>query len=216
MLQENLVHIVIVQFNTPEKDKTCFQSLTDAETKTPHMTTFYDNSYNNINLSLLWNMLIANSPAEYICLLNNDTRVTYHWLDLMMETMLKDKRVGAVGPSTDNTGNPYQKQLPVNGLPPEVDFKQYSPYAQLDGFCLLLRKQAWKDVGTFNPKYNFFGQESELMFLMQQKGWKTIHRTDSFVYHDHHASAIKANMDLTKELSHAGKLYQETINKFKK
>lgn len=211
-----LVDVFVVQFNTPDKDISCFNSIINSPTYKPRNVTFYDNSYSNINLSELWNHFISNSQAEYICLLNNDTRVTGEWLTLMMETMLKDTKAGAVGPSTNNTGNPHQRQLPVNHLPKEVDFAQYSPNYQLDGFCLLIRKSAWADVQGFNPKYNFFGQESEFLFLLQQKGWKTIHRTDAFVYHDHHASILKTAMSVDTELQKAGKLYWETVKSHNK
>lgn len=213
---KNMVDILVIRYNTPEKDKACFTSLIDHTHYKPHTILFYDNSYSNINLSLLWNYFMVFSQSEYFVLLNNDTRVTDGWLDKMMETMLRDPKVGAVGPSTDRTGNPHQLKTIKNGLPREVNFNQYSPGWQLDGFCLLIRKKAWGEAGGFNADYPFFGQESELLFLMQQLGYKTIHRTDAFVHHDHHASALRAGMSIEGELSKAGKLYWAKVKEYER
>lgn len=212
---KNLVDIIIVRYNTLSYDFKCIKSNLFNTQYEPYMLTIFDNYPVKMNLATLWNMLIKRSPAKYVLLLNNDTEILdLLWLDKLMDTM-KDKTVGAVGPSTNQCGNVQKVE---DGAQPsektEIDMeKTYGKKWQLSGFCLLLRKQAWKDVGGFDDKkYNFYGLENEFLHRVQQKGYKTIWRADAFVYHYGSQSAKKTGKDYTEEKRRVNKLYQEAIN----
>lgn len=212
---KNLVDIIIVRYNTLKYDLECVQSILTETKYEPYMITLFDNYPIKMNLATLWNLLIKKSPAKYVLLLNNDTEILdLLWLDKLMDTM-KDKTVGAVSPSTNQCGNVQKVE---DGAQPsektEIDMeKTYGKKWQLSGFCLLLRKQAWKDAGGFDDKkYNFYGLENEFLHRVQQKGYKTIWRADAFVYHYGSQSAKKTGKDYSEEKRRVNKLYQEAIN----
>lgn len=216
---KNLVDIIIVRYNTLKYDLECVQSILTETKYEPYMITLFDNYPIKMNLATLWNLLIKKSPAKYVLLLNNDTKVYASSISSMMETMLSDKKIGAVSPSTNQCGN-VQKLEAIDGqiiipkVRQEVDMElTYGKKWQLSGFCLLLRKQAWKDVGGFDDKkYNFYGLENEFLHRVQQKGYKTIWRADAFVYHYGSQSAKKTGKDYSEEKRRVNKLYQEAIN----
>lgn len=212
---KNLVDIIIVRYNTLAYDFKCIKSNLFNTQYEPYMLTIFDNYPVKMNLATLWNMLIKRSPAKYVLLLNNDTEIfDILWLNKLMDTM-KDRTVGAVSPSTNQCGNVQKIE---DGAQPsektEIDMeKTYGKKWQLSGFCLLLRKQAWKDVGGFDDKkYNFYGLENEFLHRVQQKGYKTIWRADAFVYHYGSQSAKKTGKDYSEEKRRVNKLYQEAIN----
>src|SRR3972149_10392362 len=94
--------IIIVKYNTPELEKKCIESVMKNTDVSYHLTIF-DNYPSKHNLGQLWNRLIRNSESEYICLLNSDTTVENSWLSKLLTTFNNfEKKVGCVGPSTDN------------------------------------------------------------------------------------------------------------------
>lgn len=215
------VDIVIIRFNTPDLDIKCSGSIIGFTKYSPYNIILHDNSVINQKLSYLWNMYFEKSDSEFICLLNNDTRILFDkgdWLTKMMETMLSDDSIGAVGPSTNNCGNPQKMKGEWSTLPnirQEVDMeKTYSKQWQLSGFCLLIRREAWKVVKGFSYKYAHYGQENEFLHQIQKAGYKTMWRKDAFVWHVGRASSSKVKgFNDEKQRRTANELYQLSLKK---
>lgn len=205
------VDIFIVRFNTPKLDINCVRSIIDKTMYFPYNIILHDNSITNQTLSYLWNMAFEKTDSEFICFLNNDTIVTAGWLTKMMETIMSDDSIGAVGPSTNNCGNVQKiKDGSLVDYKQEIDMeKTYGKKWQLSGFCHLVRKDAWNVVGGFSNKYAHYGQENEFFHLMQKAGYKTIWRKDAFVFHIGRASSrkIKGFNDKSQR-ERANELYQ--------
>lgn len=211
----NSVDIVIIRFNTPDLDISCVGSIIKRTHYAPYNIILHDNSIVNQKLSYLWNMYFENASSDFVCLLNNDTIVTAGWLDKMMETMLSDDSIGAVGPSTNNCGN--VQKVKFSSIPKgrtELDMESvYGKKWQLSGFCLLIRKEAWKIVKGFSYKYNHYGQENEFLHQVQKAGYKTMWREDAFVFHIGRASSKKVpGFNDEKQRQQANELYQLAIN----
>ena len=201
------VEVIIVRFNLPEMEEQCIKAVMDY-TDWPIHLTVVDNYQVKRPLGQLWNELIEKSRYKYICLLNSDTIVTPGWLERMVE-IFQDGSVGVVGPSTSNCGT---VQAIAKGLEPEkaIEYgkqviEQYAGQreeAEITGFCYLLRKDVWKQVGGFHPEFGFYGQETALNVSVRRAGYQTIWRKDAFVYH-YWGASIKA-AEQRGEMSVAG------------
>lgn len=191
------VEVIIVRFNLPEMEAQCIESVMRS-TRWAYRLHVVDNYEAKEPLGILWNRLIDASPFDHILLLNSDCVVTDGWLTRLMETMGTDPQIAVVGPSTNACGT--VQRIAAGLAPAEADayaLKVQDEYrgqhmeAEVSGFCYLLRKDAWGQVGRFSPKFGFYGQETELNIRLRYAGFKTVWRKDSFVYH-HWGASVKA------------------------
>jgi GT2 family glycosyltransferase len=181
--------IILIKYNNEKVEKPCINSVIK-HTKAPHHLTIYDNYPDNENIGKLWNRLISQSDAEYICLLNTDTLLTDNWLTDLLEAFDMFNDVGAVGPSTNNSKNHQSSIEPP--LPSSViDFRAAYPKECLSGFCLVFSRNIFKLVGGFPEDYGFYGQEVALLDKMTNLKYKQIWRKDVWVWHEGSATVKK-------------------------
>jgi GT2 family glycosyltransferase len=157
-------------------------------------------------------MLIEASPCEYICLLNNDTRVQEGWLKKLVYTIENIDKCGFVGPSTNNCHSP-QKKIPSPEAARKYKNKAVQMKDPISGFCLLFRKSLWEELGGFDPKYKHYGQESDFIDRAHKQGWSSYWRQDAFVYHIGEASVQASGIDVGAARTEAKKLYWSTRKK---
>jgi len=185
-----MTEIILVRYKLPEIEKDCMASVVEY-TDVPYSLRVFDNASENHNLGKLWNRLIGESEAEYICLLNTDTIVEQDWLKKLLEVFEKEEGVGAVGPSTNGARNAQKTKEKFKRY--EVsDFIQDFPGWCLSGFCIVFPKRAWKQVGGFAEDFGFYGQEVVFLDKFTKAGLKQMWRKDVFIHHDHSSSAKAA------------------------
>jgi hypothetical protein len=195
------VEIIILKYKNPAMEDACVSSVLE-HTHCPYDLTVYDNAPENMNIGVLWNKLINRSWADYICLLNSDTLVEEGWLTKLMEVFDEHEDAGAVGPVTNSSNNPQErdktKEKEVHCLSDEESM------GALCGFCLLFKKKAWEDTNGFDEHFGFYGQENAFLCTFKKAGYRQYYRTDVFVYH-HGGGSIKlaerrGEIDQKKEL----------------
>lgn len=217
------VEVIIVRFNLPEIEAQCIESVMRS-TRWAYRLHVVDNYEAKEPLGILWNRLIDTSPFDHILLLNSDCLVTEGWLTKLMETMATDPQIAVVGPSSNACGT---VQRIAAGLPPaqadayaltvQDEYRGQHVEAEVSGFCYLLRKDAWEQVGRFSPNFGFYGQETELNIRLRYAGFKTVWRQDSFVYH-HWGASVKAaeehgELDVDQERLLGGAILQQLRTK---
>jgi len=210
-----MIDIIIVKFNNKAVEDDCIKSILE-HTKGNYHLTIYDNYPENHNLGQLWNKLIKNSDAEYICLLNSDTIVTDGWLEKMAETFELVEDVGVVGPSTDNARN-HQANKVDEIL---IDYGATYPNWMLGGFCLLFPKAVAERIGGFPTNFGVYGQEVAFIKKLEEEGFKQMWRTDAFVRHVGSSTAKKAEaegeFDEAKERAEAKMRLKTIIPRYNK
>jgi cellulose synthase/poly-beta-1,6-N-acetylglucosamine synthase-like glycosyltransferase len=97
-----MVEVILVRYNNKECEDEAVKAVLE-NTTIPHHLTVFDNYPGDENLSVVWNRLIKRSDADYICLLNTDTKVSKNWLRGLLRP-LEDESIGAVGPVTNKCG----------------------------------------------------------------------------------------------------------------
>ena len=199
------VDIFVVGYDLPEIESKCLASVVK-HTKWPYVLTFFDNYGMSSSLTEVWENFVSKSNENYIVLLNNDTEVHPQWLTRMMEVMLVDPTIGFCGPSTNNCHSP-QKQIGTFELAEhninQVEFVK----DPLSGFCLLLRRKAWEDVGGFDLRYSLYGSESDLVDRAHKLGYKSSWVKSSYVFHHGELSIKKSGVNVEEERTKAKKLY---------
>ena len=181
--------IILIKFNNKDWEDKAVDAVIK-HTSEPYHLTVYDNYPKNHNIGSLWNRLIKQSDAEYICLLNTDAEVTDGWLTKLLQVFKREDQVGAVGPTTNHARN-HQADIKPRKSYEIVEYKRLHPDECLGGFCLVFPKFIWEKVGGFPEDCGFYGQETIFLEKVSKHGYKQIWRTDAFVWHEGQATVHK-------------------------
>ena len=150
------------------------------------------------------------SGADYICLLNNDTRVDPDFLMQLIKTADSDEKIGLAGGKIyfekgyefhkdrykENErgkviwyaggiidwGDVYATHRGVD----EVDVGQYDEITETDyinGCLLLAKKEVFKKVGLFDPKYFLYFEDVDLSVRVKKSGFKIIFCPAAKIWH---------------------------------
>lgn len=149
------------------------------------------------------NEAIAKLESEYICLLNNDVRVTRDWLRLLVDALQIEPGVAAVQPKMlqtsnesvfeyagacggfiDRIGYPFGRGRIFSTL--ENDKGQYDDARDISwssGACMLMRKSAFDQVGGFDERFEMHMEEIDLCWRLWRAGWRIRVEPKAQVYH---------------------------------
>jgi len=125
-----------------------------------------------------------------VILLNSDTIVGPHWVELLRETAYKHRNTASVT-ALSNKGSIYSVNV-KEGTDTELlaeRIRLHMPHRMPEiptgvGFCLFLKRSALNAVGLFNEQFGKgYGEENDWCMRARIKGWK--HRLDDgcFVWH---------------------------------
>jgi GT2 family glycosyltransferase len=156
----------------------------------------YDDEFNfaaEVNLGL--RHVFSFPEVKYGLILNADTVVTPGWLSNMVNAINSFNPVGAVGPLT-NQAIPEQMDLSLIG--------KIEPSQRLSGMCMLIRREAFEDVGGFDEEYvGGTFEDWDICERMHRKGWHIIIDGNTYIFHfykkfrrDDHNEAVKRNEEL--------------------
>ncbi|KKN88897.1 hypothetical protein LCGC14_0245040 [marine sediment metagenome] len=171
--------IIIVKYGLPELEAECVSSVEEHTQDVEYVLTAHDNYEADEGLSKVWNDLIRASDAEYICLLNNDTRVEAAWLSRLLECFEEDDKLGAVGPMTNKSTGPQGNCRKFQTKHKRLMVVKYP----LVGFCIVFPKSVWEEIGGFDEEFELYGEDSDFCMEVQEHGYTTAIRTDVFIFH---------------------------------
>ena len=143
------------------------------------------------------------TSADQVVLLNSDTIVTPGWLDALRQVAAQDHRIGLVGPLSNTASWQSIPDVSANGdwtsneRPDDISLDSYAEALRhllpashaevgfLNGFCLLIKREALDDVGLFDEQ-NFargYGEENDFCLRAAKQGWKLAVALQSYVFH---------------------------------
>ncbi len=162
------------------------------------------------------NVGIARSQGRYILLLNPDAEVTKDALGAMVSYMDAHGDVGALGPKVlfpDGRTQPSRRRFPtmVTAFLESTVLQQWfshnrvlSRYYVLDrsedeeqdvdwviGACLLIRRQAWKEVGPLDEDFFMYSEELDWCHRAKRAGWRVAYLPSAVVIHYEGQSSIQ-------------------------
>lgn len=145
------------------------------------------------------NLGIKRSKGDYVAILNNDTEVERRWLDELMDVILRDNRIAAVGSkvllkdgriqSTGHIEFPYHYWGDKGFL--EKDIRQYDkiqPVPSVSNCSALYKKKALHETGFFDEDFNMYMEDVDICYRLRKKNWKVFYAPDSKVFHMLHGS----------------------------
>jgi N-acetylglucosaminyl-diphospho-decaprenol L-rhamnosyltransferase len=161
-------------------------------------------SKRNLGFGAANNVAIRSGSAPYVLCLNPDTRITDGALDQMMEVM--DRRmVGICGPRLELEDGSFDHAAkrsfptPLSALghftgvgrrrgsgvlaayrAPEVDA---GPVDAVNGACMLIRRKALEDAGSFDEGYWMYMEDLDLCYQFDKAGWVTWYEPSATVVH---------------------------------
>jgi O-antigen biosynthesis protein len=138
----------------------------------------------------------AEAKGEFICFLNNDTKVFPNWMESLLEVIKNDPTVGAVGSKLiypdgrlqEAGGIIWQDASGCNfgrlddPLKPEYNYVREVDYCS--GASLLVRNELLKQIGGFSEEFlPAYYEDTDFCFTVRSLGSKVMYQPKSQVIH---------------------------------
>ena len=155
-------------------------------------------SRNKTNLGFIGscNAGAKRASKEYVCFLNNDTKVLPHWLSALVNTFELHENVGLAGSKLiypdgrlqeaggliwdDGSGSNWGRLKDVSD--PRYNYARIADYCS--GASILLPRALFSYLDGFDPYYApAYGEDSDLAFKIRSMGLATIYQPLSQVVH---------------------------------
>ena len=162
------------------------------------------NSIKNVGFTAGCNKAVKVSNGEYLLFLNPDVEVINEFLSSGIDFFSDNKDFGAVGFKILNPDGTVQKEC-LRNIPTPINtflrffnldkiFPSSKAYYSLDynkpqeahvlsGACMLVRKEAFLDVGGFDEKFFLYGDDIDLCIRLKNRGWKLYYLPIESVIH---------------------------------
>lgn len=138
----------------------------------------------------------SSGVSVFKVILNSDTVVTNGWLERFEECFASDPTIGLATPISNNAEN-LSIRIPAGyswldvaqALTTTDVSNGYPDVATAIGFCMGIRTTALASVGTFDEVFApGYAEDSDLHYRFLSKGFRSVAVTNSFIFHESHAS----------------------------
>ncbi len=132
------------------------------------------------------NQGIRCASAPYVCILNNDTRVTKNWLREMIGVAESAGDIGIVNPSSNNLGQKPARGEPIALYAAALE-RESGAFIELGaavGFCMLIKRAVLDEIGLFDEIYgmgNF--EDTDFSRRAVKKGYRCVRARGAYVWH---------------------------------
>ena len=132
------------------------------------------------------------SQGEIVAYTDADTRVDRDWLTFLVQPFLTSDVVGSGGPNVVPPDDPPIAQCIARapGGPTHVLLDDRIA-EHVPGCNMAFRRDALLSIGGFNPIYLRAGDDVDVCWRLQARGWKIGFASSALVWH-HHRSSIRA------------------------
>jgi GT2 family glycosyltransferase/sugar lactone lactonase YvrE len=146
----------------------------------------------NGGLSAARNVGIAEATGEIVAYTDADVRVDPDWLTYLVQPMLHSSVAGVGGPNVVPPDDPFIAQCVARspGGPTHVMLDDRIA-EHIPGCNMAFRRDALLAINGFNPIYLRAGDDVDLCWRLQAKGYKLGFAPSALVWH-HHRATVKA------------------------
>jgi len=146
----------------------------------------------NAGLSAARNVGLAEATGEIVAYTDADTRVDPDWLTFLVQPFLTSEVVASGGPNVVPPDDPPMAQCIARapGGPTHVLLDDRIA-EHVPGCNMAFRRDALLAIGGFNPIYLRAGDDVDVCWRLQSRGWKIGFAGSALVWH-HHRSSVNA------------------------
>jgi GT2 family glycosyltransferase len=126
---------------------------------------------------------------------NNDTIVDIDFLDPLLKPFSIDSQAGITGPRIcyyDSPDKEWETGKFINYFSPmpskHVKTTKTIEVDSIVGCCMLIKNEVFKNVGVFNEEYFAYGEEDDLNYRINKRGYKIFYCPESNILHKVSAS----------------------------
>ena len=146
----------------------------------------------NGGLSAARNVGLAEATGEIIAYTDADTRVDRDWLTFLVQPFLTSDVVGSGGPNVVPADDPPMAQCIARAPGGPTHLLLDDRIAEhVPGCNMAFRRDALLAIDGFNPIYLRAGDDVDVCWRLQARGWKIGFASAALVWH-HHRSSVKA------------------------
>ena len=146
----------------------------------------------NAGLSAARNVGLAEAAGEIVAFTDADTRADPDWLTFLVQPFLTSDVVGSGGPNVVPADDPPLAQCVARapGGPTHVLLDDRVA-EHVPGCNMAFRRDALLAIGGFNPIYLRAGDDVDVCWRLQARGWRIGFSAAALVWH-HHRRSVKA------------------------
>jgi O-antigen biosynthesis protein len=203
------VSVIVCTFNGSHTLKECLESLlrldysnyevivindgsTDATAQIAQSYSFRVITTANRGLSSARNTGLKAATGEIVAYIDDDAYADPHWLRYLAGTFMNTQHAGVGGPNIAPPDNGLVADCVAHspGNPVHILLSD-SEAEHIPGCNMAFRKTALEAIGGFDPQFRLAGDDVDVCWRLQQKGWTLGYSPGAMVWH-HRRNSIRA------------------------
>jgi glycosyltransferase involved in cell wall biosynthesis len=203
------ISVVVCTFNGSRTLSECLNSLlrleypnyevivvndgsTDATAKVVDSYGFTVITTENRGLSSARNTGLQGATGEIVAYIDDDAHADPHWLRYLAGTFMNTRHAGVGGPNIAPPGDGLVAECVAHspGNPVHILLSD-SEAEHIPGCNMAFRKAALEAIGGFDPQFRVAGDDVDVCWRLQQKGWTLGYSPGAMVSH-HRRNSIRA------------------------
>ncbi len=146
----------------------------------------------NGGLSRARNIGWESAQGEIVAYIDDDAYPDPHWLQYSVFSLLQNNWAGVGGPNIPPPGDGLVAECVSNSPGGPVHVLVSDKVAEhIPGCNMVFRREALEAIGGFDPRFRIAGDDVDLCWRLQEKGWTVGYAPGAVVWH-HRRNSLKA------------------------